>query len=227
MTDIRSRCGFCNATFTTWDERVTHLVQEFRDGAEMRNWEGSRGFDPEVEERATLSMPPYLIDVDAKTQTPFSASDPWSILHHANLFPNDRRLNCLSEGGENPFDHSGVVTYWEKIDMELGQWAQATMQQGVEVTDEMIQEQGRFMVYGNMDPWNQTEADHPQWLADFKVKYGIQTQPDAVQPKDVNLAAEFRVFDMDLHLDEANYINPRVTQLTGDGLEAVGSQWDL
>ncbi|KAL2687918.1 hypothetical protein Neosp_005488 [[Neocosmospora] mangrovei] len=232
-TDLRSRCGFCNATFTTWDERVTHLVQEFRDGAEMRDWEGSRGFDPEVEERATLSMPPYLIDVDAKTQTPFSASDPWSILHHANLFPDENRLLCLSGGGdleghvENPFNHSGVVTYWEKIDLELGQWAQATMQQGIDLTDEMIQDQGRFMVYGNADPWNQTEADHPQWLADFKVKYGIEEQPSVVQPQEVTLGAEFRLFDMEPHVGETHYIISGFTQPTGIGLEAIGSQWEV
>lgn len=208
ITNLRSRCGFCNATFTRWDDRVSHLVQEFQNGAEMKNWRGPRGFNADVEARATFSMPPYLIDVDAKTQTPFSASDPLSILHHATLFPEQRRSNCLSgEAGESweghiesPFGHSGIVTYWEKFDAALGQWVRARMQEGMEITDEMIQEQGRFIVFGTTDSWNQSEADHPDWLAEFKLKHGIQeAQPHAVELQTLDLSTEFQTFEIDIN----------------------------
>lgn len=232
MTNLRSRCGFCNATFTTWDERVNHLVQEFHDGAEMKNWRGPRGFNADIEARATFSMPPYLIDVDAKTQTPFSASDPLSILHHATLFPEQRRLNGLSEEAsweghmERPFSHSGIVTYWEKFDAALGQWVRARIHEGMEITDEMIQEQGRFIVFGTTDPWNQSEADHPDWLAEFKVKYGIQEQPDAIEMATSEFITELQTFDIDIDplFSEAHLPDTGNYNATRDSMDTFEAQ---
>lgn len=235
MINLRSRCGFCNATFTRWDERVNHLVQEFHNGAEMKNWRGPRGFSADVEARATFSMPPYLIDVDAKTQTPFSASDPLSILHHATLFPEQRRSNCLSVEAEaswkghieSPFGHSGIVTYWEKFDAALGQWVRARMQEGMEITDEMIQEQGRFIVFGTTDPWNQSEADHPDWLAEFKVKHGIQEkQPDAIELPTSDLCTEFQTFDIDVgpRFGEAHILDTSKSNTASESLDSFEAQ---
>lgn len=196
---LRSRCGFCDATFTTWGDRVTHLVQEFRNGAEMREWKGSRGFDADVEAQVALSMPPYLIDVDSKTQTPFSASNPLSIVHHNNLFPEQESRSSSRVGWETQADRPSNVleaeTYWEKIDLKLGEWFLARTQEGISVTDEMIQEQGRIMVFGTADPWNQSEADHPDWLADFRAKYGSQQALNGIP-------TELPAFEMDSYINE-------------------------
>jgi len=71
---INSRCGFCGATFKTWQDRVDHLAKEFRNGAKMADWKGCRGLDPHVVAQVTISMPPYLIANEAKSPWPFSAS---------------------------------------------------------------------------------------------------------------------------------------------------------
>lgn len=57
VTSIRSRCGFCSFKFDTWDARVDHLSDHFREGALMRDWKGDWGFDDDVMrilERAAL-----------------------------------------------------------------------------------------------------------------------------------------------------------------------------
>ncbi|KAK2036611.1 hypothetical protein LZ31DRAFT_636497 [Colletotrichum somersetense] len=41
-------------------------------------------------------------------------------------------------------------------------------------TDEEIQYQARWILYGDDDPWNQTPADIAEWLADFKKQVGLQ-----------------------------------------------------
>ncbi|KAG4435816.1 hypothetical protein IFR05_008708 [Cadophora sp. M221] len=55
---IRSRCGFCDATLNTWDDRVEHLAEHFCDRLSVaRDWVGGWGFDDQVSsmlERATL-----------------------------------------------------------------------------------------------------------------------------------------------------------------------------
>ncbi|KAK9778853.1 hypothetical protein SCAR479_04089 [Seiridium cardinale] len=43
--DIHSRCGFCQANMSSWDERATHLVIHFRSGLTMADWVGSVGID--------------------------------------------------------------------------------------------------------------------------------------------------------------------------------------
>lgn len=44
-TILNSRCGFCAATFVTWNERVDHLVSHFKQGSQMKEWIGDWGFD--------------------------------------------------------------------------------------------------------------------------------------------------------------------------------------
>jgi hypothetical protein len=72
---IKSRCGFCNMEFDKWQDRTDHLSKEFRNGADMRNWKGCRGFSPEVAVHVTNAMPPYLIANESKSPFPFSATD--------------------------------------------------------------------------------------------------------------------------------------------------------
>ncbi|KAJ2965800.1 hypothetical protein NQ176_g10445 [Zarea fungicola] len=40
-------------------------------------------------------------------------------------------------------------------------------------SDEEIQQQARWLEYGEGDPWNQTAADIPDWLARFKRDIGL------------------------------------------------------
>ncbi|KAH6723695.1 hypothetical protein BKA61DRAFT_14766 [Leptodontidium sp. MPI-SDFR-AT-0119] len=58
VNTIRSRCGFCDASLNTWDDRVEHLAEHFCDGLSVaRDWVGGWGFDDRVSsmlERASL-----------------------------------------------------------------------------------------------------------------------------------------------------------------------------
>ncbi|EKG15704.1 Homeobox [Macrophomina phaseolina MS6] len=84
---IKSRCGFCRMTFETWQDRVDHLAKEFRNGAQMKDWKGCRGFDPQVALLITNAMPPYLIANEARSPNPFSASQPASLAWHTTHQP--------------------------------------------------------------------------------------------------------------------------------------------
>ncbi|OTA27920.1 hypothetical protein BTJ68_11543 [Hortaea werneckii EXF-2000] len=65
ITEVRSRCGFCDERFQTWPERTDHLAEHFRNGNTMKNWTGARGFEPVVATRVRHSIPPYLINMEA------------------------------------------------------------------------------------------------------------------------------------------------------------------
>jgi len=45
---VRSRCGFCRATFTTWMARADHLAAHFKCRATMKDWVGDWGFEPHI-----------------------------------------------------------------------------------------------------------------------------------------------------------------------------------
>ncbi|RAL16221.1 uncharacterized protein BO97DRAFT_467618 [Aspergillus homomorphus CBS 101889] len=46
---IVSRCGLCDAAFTSWKERVDHVVAHFKNGADMAEWRGNWGFETDVQ----------------------------------------------------------------------------------------------------------------------------------------------------------------------------------
>lgn len=81
-TYIKSRCGFCAQEFAKWQDRIDHIAKHFRDGAQMKDWKGCRGFDAAVAAQITNAMPPYLIANEAKSPLPFSASNQASMAHH-------------------------------------------------------------------------------------------------------------------------------------------------
>ncbi|KAK7733636.1 hypothetical protein SLS57_000651 [Botryosphaeria dothidea] len=66
---------------------MDHLAKEFRNGAQMKDWKGCRGFDPQVALLITNAMPPYLIANEAKSPNPFSASQPASLAWHTTNHP--------------------------------------------------------------------------------------------------------------------------------------------
>ena len=80
-TDIRSRCGFCDASMQTWKERAQHLSDHFRKGKKMDSWQGTHGFDADVEAEVTNSVPPYLLGHESRTPVPYSATNPHSRDH--------------------------------------------------------------------------------------------------------------------------------------------------
>ncbi|ATY61330.1 homeobox and C2H2 transcription factor, putative [Cordyceps militaris CM01] len=49
---LQSRCGFCNVTMSSWEERAQHLASHFRRGATMTEWSGGPGIRLPSEEKA-------------------------------------------------------------------------------------------------------------------------------------------------------------------------------
>lgn len=56
--EFHSRCGFCDNLLTSWDERVDHLADHFRDGAQISDWHGDWGFEPKVLETLERAILP-------------------------------------------------------------------------------------------------------------------------------------------------------------------------
>jgi hypothetical protein len=55
-TQVRSRCGFCQVVLQTWEQRVQHLAEHFKQGCRMSQWRGGWGMDEEeVELRGFIS----------------------------------------------------------------------------------------------------------------------------------------------------------------------------
>lgn len=48
QTDVRSRCGFCPSTFETWSARADHLASHFKSHADMKDWQGDLGLEPQT-----------------------------------------------------------------------------------------------------------------------------------------------------------------------------------
>ncbi|KAM0430955.1 hypothetical protein ACHAPT_005589 [Fusarium lateritium] len=72
--DIRSRCGFCHHTMTSWEERVDHLSNHFKLGKTMADWEGDWGFDFPILQIIENAIPPYIIETERHTPFPFQGS---------------------------------------------------------------------------------------------------------------------------------------------------------
>ncbi|OBS19125.1 hypothetical protein FPOA_10848 [Fusarium poae] len=71
--DITSRCGFCQASLSTWPDRVDHLANHFKLGCTMKNWIGDWGFEDSVLKTLENAMPPYLVYFEGGTPYPFTA----------------------------------------------------------------------------------------------------------------------------------------------------------
>lgn len=56
--DVRSRCGFCEASLETWVARAEHLAAHFKSGSTMADWKGDWGFEPSVMGMLNNAMPP-------------------------------------------------------------------------------------------------------------------------------------------------------------------------
>ncbi|KAI5926485.1 hypothetical protein F4810DRAFT_654606 [Camillea tinctor] len=70
--EIRSRCGFCGLTMSSWSDRADHLAEHFKDGKTMIDWHGDWGFEDSVLDMVENSMPPYLIHYERNSPWPFT-----------------------------------------------------------------------------------------------------------------------------------------------------------
>lgn len=89
-----------------------------------------------------------------------------------------------SSSGSNPPPNSSTATCWEILTLRLGRFAQQQMEQGGSVPDELLQRQARRILYGDDDPWNQTAADNPEWLALFKKAHGVEAAAPGFDRRD-------------------------------------------
>ncbi|KAJ5359394.1 uncharacterized protein N7496_011807 [Penicillium cataractarum] len=157
--ELNSRCGFCSSTFTTWDARVDHLAEHFKTGADMSQWTGNWGFDPEVERQVRNAMPAWVLGQERATMHPMKMSDATQhgddFISSANEFPKGVDLYMILR--------NGLISYIKD---------QIAM--GIYPSDENISAAGRLMIFGTDDPWNQTFAENPIWLEALKndVRFG-------------------------------------------------------
>lgn len=72
------------------------------------------------------------------------------------------------------------ATCWEILTLRLGRFARQYIERhgAVSLTDQMLQDEARVILYGEADGWEQTAADNPEWLNLFKKAHGI----DAAAP---------------------------------------------
>lgn len=188
--NINSRCGLCAQRFTVWQERVDHLTAHFKAGARMSEWKGCRGLDPAVAVQVTNAMPPYLIGIESVSPNPFSATnrgtwrqapqrrDTESVSNVEKLTSGDLGGRASSELDESGF--GSRATCWEILTVRLGAYANEMAQKGVVLSDEMLQQQARHIIYDSDDTWNQTAADNPEWLDLFKKAHGLDFIPNAI-----------------------------------------------
>ena len=163
INDVKSECGFCPTTMTTWTERVDHLANHFKAGVDMSLWacpSGDWGFESHVTRLLENAMPPYLITQERNSMDPFSTE----AQQGQALSGCGRKLRS-----NNP----DVVTCWENLRTELKLYVESLGAKGVLPSDTMLQAEARMIIYASDDTWNQTAADNVQWLETFKAQVGL------------------------------------------------------
>ncbi|BCS19889.1 uncharacterized protein APUU_20321S [Aspergillus puulaauensis] len=183
IADFPSRCGFCNHTMSTWNERADHLTSHFRKGCTMAHWKGDHEFPPEIAAQITHSVPPYLLDFESRTFVPFSATDRAVNDHLSQMLSRARFENEAGKAQIPPepfkadpspiqntpaLDEPGLDSYTEVLTRHLSHYAQHMMSRGIIPTDEMFQSEARCLLFDSEDQWNQTMADNHEWLARFR-----------------------------------------------------------
>ncbi|PLB48673.1 hypothetical protein P170DRAFT_475026 [Aspergillus steynii IBT 23096] len=147
--EVRSRCGFCDAVFSTWKERNDHLATHFKAGCDMFQWHGDWGFEPHVQDLVKNAMPPYLIGEESVTL------EPW----RPTFLPEDSQLAFGHNSWANNHPEAFQLLYDHLVDYIIRQ-----KMTGAFPSDHMIQNEARRLVYGSEDDWDQTSADNLVWL---------------------------------------------------------------
>ena len=178
-SEIKSRCGFCPQIFMTWQQRADHLAAHFRNGSDMREWNGGWGFEPFVERLVENAIPPYLIGQERATMDPFVARQ--------NDTPASADESNLTFGTSAPVSDEYQIdcdsNCWRRLEQGLSAYIVQQKHLGIIPTDRQLQDKGRMIIYNDEDPWNQTAADNPQWLECLRQQHGIALQPVAEPPK--------------------------------------------
>ncbi|OJJ89056.1 uncharacterized protein ASPGLDRAFT_101233, partial [Aspergillus glaucus CBS 516.65] len=185
-TNFTSRCGFCDRQMSNWPERYKHLAGHFRSGLTMADWKGDHEFPDSIAAKVTCAVPPYLIDLESRTVVPFSATNSQAKDHFSQMLSRasfhrdaDTSTSTSQQQTQNKSDlpalleqlqvqDSPLNSYTQILTLHLSHYAQEQIRLGIVPTDEMFQQEARHLFYDCDDPWNQTIADHPQWLAAFR-----------------------------------------------------------
>ncbi|KAJ5099870.1 hypothetical protein N7532_006871 [Penicillium argentinense] len=182
ITEIRSRCGFCGSVLRTWKDRVDHLAGHFKNGANMAQWQGDWGFEPWIQDRVENAIPPYMIGYESRSL------DPWTTVRaqgddNTPSLPVPNDANC-----------------YDRLSRELTAYIHSQTAQGLVPTDQMLQAEGRRVIYGSDDPWNQTCADNPVWLSILKRDTGLEpaASNENIQFSDLGLQPPFAAINSGL-----------------------------
>ena len=187
-TNFTSRCGFCDRQISNWPERYKHLAGHFRSGLTMADWRGDHDFPESIAAQVTCAVPPYMVDMESRTVVPFSASsghakDLFSqMLSRASFNSETDTSTDTSQRAQPQSDLPAVLeqlqvqdspfnSYTQILTLHLSHYAQEQIRLGIVPTDEMFQREARRLCYDCDDPWNQTMADHPQWLSTFREQH--------------------------------------------------------
>lgn len=173
-TEIKSRCGFCNATFTTWKDRVDHLAAHFKNGADMAQWQGDWGFEPFVQRLVENAIPPYLIAQERASMNPYKASASNLPSSGGRSGTQSNRSSVHQPVAQNPNCYTNC---YQRLERELKAYIRRQVEAGTIPTDQDIQDEARQIIYGTDDPWNQTSADNPIWLSNLKRDCGLEPIP--------------------------------------------------
>lgn len=170
-----SRCGFCDQTMNSWEERTDHIAAHYKQGLTMRDWYGEHDFPPSIAAQVTHALSPYLIGVESTSMVPFSATDSRTRDHFFQISSNagmghepaepQQPLQSLPESFTS---QSEISSFAQILTMHLSRYAQDQMKQGIVPTDDMFQRVARRLLYDCEDNWNQTVADNGQWLSAFR-----------------------------------------------------------
>ncbi|TEA19139.1 Cytochrome P450 monooxygenase lolP1 [Colletotrichum sidae] len=185
--EMTSRCGFCNVTLASWSERVDHLAGHFRKGASMKEWKGEHDFSPVVAEQVVHALPPYLIASESSSVVPFSATKQSTKDHYAQISSRTRSHTATHETISTdvqvvaPTHSSSIVTsraatsraFTDILERHLKHFADEHIARGVDLTDEMLRQEARRVIYDSEDEWNQTVADNVEWLVQFRTRHGL------------------------------------------------------
>ncbi|KAI3537872.1 hypothetical protein CTAM01_16717 [Colletotrichum tamarilloi] len=184
---ISSRCGFCDVEFMTWNKLVDHLANHFRHGAMMKDWKGEHGFSPTIAQQVAHALPPYLIGSESLSVVPFSVTNQSTRDHFAQI--SSRTLESQQENGKKTAAidtatsllsesilRSRAATskaFTEILEQHLRHFVKEHLSQGFDITDEMLRQESRRVIYDCDDEWNQTVADNPEWLEKFRQRHAI------------------------------------------------------
>ncbi|KAH7133074.1 hypothetical protein B0J13DRAFT_507640 [Dactylonectria estremocensis] len=176
-----SRCGICNTMLDTWQGRVDHIAQHYKEGKTMTDWRGDHCFEPSIAALVTNALPPYLIGQESKSIVPFSATDSNTKDHllqirksHDDWIAGQTETE-FDEGPSQslppPMDNNSTSTFVNILTLGLGRYARQQMRLGIIPTDEMFQNESRRLLYRTEDAFDQTIADNSEWLAAFRTQH--------------------------------------------------------